>query len=137
MPSLDFDQEKVLFREFYSDNLNLLGDAKLSFCALINALVTHSGNVALSKIEGRVKDKEECIRKFNIKYRKNLEAEQKIYSIQEHITDLIGLRVVCLYEDDIENIKNILCEHFDLIDVTDKISLIEKTEDSFGYKGLH
>lgn len=137
MPSLDFDQEKVLFREFYSDNLNLLGDAKLSFCALINALVTHSGNVALSKIEGRVKDKEECIRKFNIKYRKNLEAEQKNYSIQEHITDLIGLRVVCLYEDDIENIKNILCEHFDLIDVTDKISLIEKTEDSFGYKGLH
>ena len=137
MPSLDFDQEKQEFRDFYSENFNLLEDAKLSFCALINALVSHSGNIAVSKIDGRVKDKEECIRKFNLKYRKNLETENTPYSIKDHITDLIGIRIVCLYEDDIEKIKNVLSEHFDVIDVTDKISIIEKTEDSFGYKGLH
>jgi len=44
---------------------------------------------------------------------------------------------VCLYEDDIENIQNVLKDHFEVIDVTDKISQIESTEDSFGYKGLH
>lgn len=137
MPSIDFDQEKQEFREFYSENFNLLEDAKLSFCALINALVSHEGNIALSKIDGRVKDKEECIRKFNIKYRKTLETEGSSYSIKDHITDLIGLRIVCLYEDDIEKIKHALSAHFEVIDVTDKISLIEKTEDSFGYKGLH
>lgn len=137
MPSLDFDQEKQEFRDFYSENFNLLEDAKLSFCALINALVSHGGNIALSKIDGRVKDKEECIRKFNLKYRKSLETESTPYSIKDHITDLIGIRIVCLYEDDIEKIKDVLSDHFDVIDVTDKISLIEKTEDSFGYKGLH
>jgi putative GTP pyrophosphokinase len=137
MPSIDFEQEKQEFRDFYSEKFKLLEDAKLSFCALINALVSHGGNISIAKIDGRVKDKDECIRKFNIKYRKTLETENTPYSIKDHITDLIGLRIVCLYEDDIEKIKDVLIAHFEVIDVTDKISLIEKTEDSFGYKGLH
>ncbi len=137
MASLDFDVEKHAFREFYSDNLALLEGANNSFCTLIEALLTHSGGIAISKIEGRVKDKEECIRKFNLKYRKALESASTEYNIKDHISDLIGLRVVCLYEDDIENIQDVLKEHFEVIDVTDKISQIESTEDSFGYKGLH
>jgi putative GTP pyrophosphokinase len=135
--SLDYDHEKNYFREFYSDNLQLLDNAKTSFCALITALVSHSGDLAISKIEGRVKDKEECLNKFNLKYRKDLEAKETEYEIRNHISDLIGLRVVCLYEDDIEKIKEVLDQHFEVIDVTDKISQIEKTEGSFGYKGLH
>lgn len=137
MASLDFDKEKGLFRDFYSDNFSLLEGANNSFCTLINALLTHSGGIAISKIEGRVKEKEECIRKFNLKYRKTLEANNTEYTIKDHLSDLIGLRVVCLYEDDIENIQNTLKEHFEVIDITDKISQIESTEDSFGYKGLH
>jgi putative GTP pyrophosphokinase len=135
--SLDYDYEKNYFREFYSDNLQLFDDAKSSFCALITALVSHSGEITISKIEGRIKDKEECLRKFNLKYRKELESNEAEYEIKEHISDLIGLRVVCLYEDDIEKIKGVLDEHFEVIDVTDKISQIENTEGSFGYKGLH
>lgn len=137
MASQDFELEKNTFREFYSDNLSLLEGAKQSFCALISALLTHSGNIAISKIEGRVKEKEECIRKFNIKYRKELESKEIDYSIKDHISDIIGIRVVCLYEDDIESVKEILESHFEIIDVTDKISQIESTEGSFGYKGLH
>lgn len=137
MASLDFDVEKHSFREFYSDNLDLLNGANNSFCTLIEALLTHSGGISISKIEGRVKDKEECIRKFNLKYRKALESSEVEYEIKDHISDLIGLRVVCLYEDDIENIQDVLKDHFEVIDVTDKISQIESTEDSFGYKGLH
>ncbi|HDZ9330061.1 TPA: (p)ppGpp synthetase, partial [Vibrio cholerae] len=93
MASLDFDTEKNVFREYYSSNYQLLEDAEKSFCALINALVTHSGNIAISKIEGRVKDKEECIRKFNRKYRAELEAREQCYSIQDHLSDVIGIRV--------------------------------------------
>ena len=78
MASSDFDKEKNLFREFYSDNLGLMEGATNSFCTLINALLTHSGGIAISKIEGRVKDKEECIRKFNLKYRKSLERVESI-----------------------------------------------------------
>lgn len=137
MTSIDFDTEKSAFREFYETNRNLLEDAKDSFITLTNALTRHSGNIPIAKIEGRVKDKEECIRKFNRKYRTQLESSSTPYSIKDHITDLIGLRVVCLYEDDIDKVKKCFEEHFDVIDVTDKISQIEKTEGSFGYKGLH
>ncbi len=137
MSSLDFDVEKAKFREFYALNLQLLKDAKNSFVALTNALLIHSGSIAISKIEGRVKDGEECVKKFNRKYRINLESTSTPYSIRDHITDLIGLRVVCLYEDDIEKIEKCLSEHFEVIDKTDKIAQVENTEDSFGYKGLH
>ncbi|ABK38957.1 GTP pyrophosphokinase [Aeromonas hydrophila] len=137
MPSLDFEKEKSTFREYYSDNIKLLEGAIISFKALISALLEHDGSIYLSKVEGRVKEKEECIRKFNLKYRKKLEADETEYTITEHISDLVGLRVVCLYEDDIDKIKKILKLHFDIIDETDKISQIESTEGSFGYKGLH
>lgn len=137
MASLDFDKEKNEFREYYSENIKVLEGSVDSFRTLISALLTHSENIYISKVEGRVKEKEECIRKFNIKYRKKLEGSNSEYSIKDHITDLIGLRVVCLYEDDIEKIKHVLKQHFEVIDETDKISQIESTEDSFGYKGLH
>ena len=137
MSSLDFEIEKVQFLDFYTSNHKLLEDAKDSFVALVNALLIHVGSIAISKLEGRVKDKAECIKKFNLKYRTTLESSSTPYSIREYITDLIGLRVVCLYEDDIKKIEQCLSEHFEIIDKTDKIAQIENTEDLFGYKGLH
>jgi putative GTP pyrophosphokinase len=137
MASLDFEKEKNQFREYYSNNIKLLEGATDSFRTLIDALLTHSENIYISKVEGRVKDKEECVKKFNIKYRKKLEESKTEYEIKNHITDLIGLRVVCLYEDDIDKIKEVLSQHFSVIDETNKISQVESTEDSFGYKGLH
>lgn len=137
MASLDFELEKTQFREFHDANRQLLLDAKDSFIALINALINHSGAVSVSKIDGRVKDREECIRKFSLKYRTSLESIAEPYTIRDHVTDLIGLRVVCLYEDDIEKVRACLSEHFEVVDITDKIAQLEKTEGSFGYKGLH
>jgi len=137
MPSLDFELEKQNFRNFYDDNHGLLEGAKNSFITLVNSLIRNSSDIAISKIEGRVKDRDECVKKFSRKYRTNLESDSKDYQIIDHITDLIGLRVVCLYEDDIERIKDLLCSHFEVVDITDKIAQIENTENSFGYKGLH
>ena len=137
MPSLDFDQEKSQFREFYDTNREILEAAQGSFKSLITALISSSADIAISKIEGRLKEREECIKKFNLKYRTELEKSDEEYAIRDHITDLIGLRIVCLYEDDIERVRACLEKHFDVIDVTDKIAQVEKTEGSFGYKGLH
>lgn len=137
MPSLDFETEKQCFRDYYNESHGLLDGAKNSFITLVGSLIRSSSNIALSKIEGRVKDRDECVKKFSRKYRTTLETEGRDYQIIDHISDLIGIRVVCLYEDDIEKIKELLCEHFEVIDITDKIAQIESTENSFGYKGLH
>lgn len=137
MASLDFEKEQNNFREYYSNNIKLLDGATLSFRTLIEALLIHTEGIYVSTVEGRVKDKEECIRKFNLKYRNKLEAENIEYEIKNYITDLVGLRVICLYEDDIDKIKEVLSKHFSVLDETNKISQVESTEDSFGYKGLH
>lgn len=137
MPSLDFDQEEAAFRTFYAQESAVLEDACAALTALVAATVAQAGGVDIAKVEGRVKDVDECIRKFVRKYRPTLEESNTPYDIEGYITDLIGVRVVCLYEDELEKIAQIMRAHFAVIDVTDKASAVESTEASFGYKGLH
>ena len=137
MASLDFEQEKIAFRNWYEGNRKHFADARNAYIRIIGSLIRRSDVGEVTKIEGRVKEKEECIKKFHRKYQGKLEAEEQPYEIKDFISDLIGIRIVCLYEDQIPVLSELLQRHFRIIDVTDKISAVESTEDSFGYKGLH
>ncbi len=137
MASLDFDLEQRIFRNFYDSNRLLLENARKTYVRIIGALIRQSDIGEVTKIEGRVKDREECIKKFQRKYQSRLEADEQAYEIKDYISDLIGVRIICLYEDQIEVVSAVLRQHFKVIDVTDKISAVESTESSFGYKGLH
>lgn len=137
MASLDFDAEKAAFRDFYDGNRDTLSGALSSFKTLIRSLLLSGQDISLSSVEGRIKDREECVSKFTRKYRTALETSKTPYEIKDKITDVIGLRVVVLYEDDIERAKNAILNGFDVLEVTDKIAQVEGTESSFGYKGLH
>ncbi|MSM38839.1 MAG: (p)ppGpp synthetase [Geobacter sp.] len=137
MPSLDFEQEKIAFRKYYDGNQKFFAEAKNAYIRIISALIKRFDVGEVTKIEGRVKDKEECIKKFHRKYQRKLEADEQPYEIKDFISDLIGIRIVCLYEDQIPVLSEVLQRNFNILDVTDKISAVESTEDSFGYKGLH
>jgi ppGpp synthetase/RelA/SpoT-type nucleotidyltranferase len=137
MASLDFEQEKILFGQFYDTNHQQIVNAKNTYIRIINALIKRFDIGEVTKVEGRIKDKEECIKKFQRKYQNQLEVAEHPYEIKDFISDLIGIRIVCLYEDQIPLISDLLQKHFRILDVTDKISSLESTEDSFGYKGLH
>lgn len=137
MASLDFEQEKIAFRQFYDSSLKHLVDAKNTYIRIIASLIKRFDPGEVTKIEGRVKDREECIKKFHRKYQNQLEVAEHPYEIKDFISDLIGIRIVCLYEDQIPLISGMLQQHFRTLDVTDKITSLESTEDSFGYKGLH
>ena len=137
MASLNFEQEKNAFRNFYESNRKHFADARNTYIRIISSLIKRSDVGEVTKIEGRVKEKEECIKKFQRKYKRKLEADEQPYEIKDFISDLIGIRVVCLYEDQIPVLSEVLQRHFKILDVTDKISSVESTEDSFGYKGLH
>jgi len=137
MASLHFEQEEQLFTAFYASQAPLLS-------AICNGLQQHIAHVlgqghgiAGVKVEGRVKDQEECLRKFSSKYRYVLEEANQAYAIRDHLTDLIGIRVVCLYEDEIWKVAELIRPRFNVIEITDKIAKVEGTDDSFGYKGLH
>ncbi len=137
MPSLDFDLEEARFQAFYDQQLPELEQACGTFVAMLSAIVEQARFIEASKVEGRVKDRDECIRKFSRKYRPALEASGTPYEIRPCITDLIGVRVVCLYEDELERVAEAVRSHFDVMDVTDKVAALEGTDASFGYKGLH
>lgn len=137
MPSLDFETEKVAFRSYYNDNHQRLRDAEDFFRSLITTLTARVDGLEKPSVTSRLKDREECIGKFSRKYQTALEQKQEPYEIAPHITDLIGLRVVCLYESEIENVVRILRENFDVIEESNKIEKVESTENTFGYKGFH
>lgn len=133
----DLPAEERAFRQYYAQELPVLEHACAFYMALLQSVLSMVEGIEISKVEGRVKEREECLRKFSRKYRATLEEAGIDYEIQDYITDLIGLRVVCLYEDELEKVAQIVSHYFDVIDVTDKVSAVESTEASFGYKGLH
>ncbi len=73
MPSLDFELEESRFLAFHDQHLDQLQAACTAFVELVGAQVERSGQIELSKVEGRVKERDECIRKFSRKYRAALE----------------------------------------------------------------
>ncbi|MDA3972183.1 MAG: (p)ppGpp synthetase [Desulfobulbaceae bacterium] len=137
MPSLDFETERQRFLNYVNDNIELLRNAESSFSTLIKSLLATSAELSAATVTSRVKGREECINKFSRKYQSKLEEEKKEYEIRDYVTDLIGIRIVCLYEKNIQEIGKILVDNLCLIDSTDKSKLIEQTENTFGYKGLH
>nr|WP_320051159.1 (p)ppGpp synthetase [uncultured Desulfuromonas sp.] len=137
MASLDFELEKHNFTKYYENNRPLFEEAKNAYISVIKSLIKQADVGEVTKVEGRIKNKEECIKKFQRKYQDKLEAADQPYEIKNYLSDLIGLRIVCLYEDQIVDVSKLLKNHFKIIDVSDKISAIESTEDLFGYKGLH
>lgn len=137
MASLDFEQEKTVFNRYYDSNRKHFFAAKNTYIRIIVALIKRLGLDEVTKIEGRVKDKEECIKKFHRKYQNRLETAEQPYEIKSFISDLIGVRIVCLYEDQITPLSDLLQQHFKILDITDKIAAVESTEEFFGYKGLH
>lgn len=137
MPFHDFELRKQEFLAEYAQRLPTLKAAAASFNALIEAILQGLPGVNIAKIECRVKNAEEAVRKFKRKYRNALEDRTESYAIGDYITDLIGVRVVCLYEDEPPAIMAKVREYFDVIEITDKTAPMEDSESDFGYKGIH
>jgi ppGpp synthetase/RelA/SpoT-type nucleotidyltranferase len=137
MSPIDLEFEESQFRAFYADHLPQLQAACAGVIHTLEQLVAAAPGIEVSKVEGRVKDVDECIRKFRRKYRAALEESNTPYEIQPWITDLIGVRVVCLYEDELEKVAQLVQSHYAVIEVTNKAAAVESTETEFGYKGLH
>ncbi len=137
MPPIDLELEESQFRAYYRNHQPQLQAACDRVVRTVEQLLLAAPNLDISKVQGRVKDVDECIRKFRRKYRAALEESNQPYEIQPWITDLIGVRVVCLYEDELEKVARLVQSHYEVIDVTNKAAAVESTETEFGYKGLH
>lgn len=137
MASLDFEKEKASFREWYDTKQASLARAARQLENLVASLTSASAEVEEPSVSHRLKDREECIKKFALKYQTDLESSGTEYEIKNHISDLIGLRVVCYYETDIGRVVDLLRRNFEVLGETNKSAEIEAQENVFGYKGHH
>lgn len=135
MPTSEFERERARFLAFHAQHVAQWRVAAAAYAAQLQDILAEP--VPGCKVDWRIKDAHEALRKFSRKYRAGLEESGTPYEIRHYLSDLIGLRVVCLYEDELEKVANTVRGHFQVIDTTDKVSAVEGTEASFGYKGLH
>jgi putative GTP pyrophosphokinase len=126
-----YDKKIEEFIDWYTEQLPYHEEAVRFFCSLINTFEK------VESVKGRIKDKEECISKFKQKYLPSIDVIDTNYAVKEFITDLIGIRDICLYSDDVNRIRRDLKKYFHEVDITDKSGQLEETEDKFGYKSLH
>ena len=130
------DQAKTKFKEYHCESGIFLNEA----CETITKLASHLVGREIDpspKVTGRVKNFDECIKKFEDKYFGEKKEFDEPYKIQDYITDLVGVRIICTYESDIEKVAEILRENLDVFSETNKSGSLEKHANKFGYKGLH
>ena len=90
------------FKQFYDAN-NEYYNSALGF--LMNQISSIKG---VELVSGRVKDYDEFIIKFERKYFPKISHENTTYKIIDHFSDLIGIRVVCFYLEDVIKIRSLL-----------------------------
>jgi putative GTP pyrophosphokinase len=111
----EYDNDRFLYQEY--------GEVVLTLSkSLINDLI-HPHQITF-----RVKDRDSLSNKL---LRKN----NKYSSIKE-ITDIVGLRIVTYFENDIDRIAEIFKKEFE-IDYPNSIDKREVEADKFGYRSLH
>lgn len=85
-----------------------------------------NAEIEFSTISHRAKTLDSFLEKIRRKNYKDPIAE---------ITDFAGVRVVCLYTDDLSRVEKVINEHFEIVEKTDKLT--NKKSDEFGYGAIH
>jgi len=94
--------------------------------SLLEALLK---NEKVHAIDQRVKDKESLLKK--------VERKENKYSSIDEITDIVGIRIICFYSDDVDKIARIISDEF-IVDEDNSVDKREELEpEQFGYASLH
>lgn len=122
---LYFGEEKL--QQQYKEAIDKLTKRLQSIDALLRE---ESGRMIISYITGRIKTPDSIIEKLQRKEKKtNLE------SALENLNDIVGVRAVCLFKDDIYHIKDYINKQPDILILKEK-DFIKKPKSS-GYRSLH
>lgn len=117
---------KTILRQFDERN-SVLESLSKTAETLINSLLNHNQiypHQICSRLKNRTSLEKKILRK-GLKY-KNI----------DDITDIVGLRIISYFEDEIDDIAKIINEEFK-IDVENSIDKRQIDSDKFGYRSLH
>ncbi len=122
---LKMSREKILIE--YDNQLRTLNNLSHSIKSLINTLLT-SENIIAHTVSSRVKEKESLSKKIDKKDK---------YTKLNEVTDIVGIRIITHYSDDVDKVATLLEKEFDIDDENsiDKREMLDP--DRFGYLSLH
>lgn len=111
----------------YDDNKKTYSEYSKSLHSLITNLL-NCNNVKVHTINSRVKERKSLENKIE---------EKGTYTCLDDITDVIGIRIITHFADDVDSIAKIIKNEF-VIDIENSIDKRETHEpDRFGYLSLH
>lgn len=118
------------FKKYYGDNVENFKAFSTSLLRIFEAVFSREKGL---RFDARVKQLKDCLEKIGRKYKAQI-AEGKTGI--ELITDVIGTRIVCLYNDDVDEVVKELGRHFSIIPEfdSDKIASLEQSPKEFGYR---
>lgn len=118
------ERDKILTE--YDGKVNQYNDLRATVDALLTRLMPEG--VHIHKIESRIKDK--------LKLEEKLKRKDK-YSSLTDVTDILGFRIITLFEDEVDLVCNVLSKEFD-VDTVNSVDLRStKNPDQFGYLSVH
>ena len=116
----------ILLNE-YDENKRLYSQFSTSMESLINTLLSAS-DISPHSVSSRVKDRSSLLKKI---------VKKDKYTFLNELTDIVGIRIITHYSDDVDRIANIIEQEF-LIDTENSIDKrVSLDPDRFGYLSLH
>ena len=119
-------QKEILVAEYFSKK-----ELYNIFCSKLFSLVKEilsASEIKSHQITYRVKNGESVSEKVDRKNEK--------YLCIDDMTDVVGIRIITYYEDDVDKIANIIEEEFE-IDRENSVDKRELEADRFGYRSMH
>lgn len=111
----------------FEQNISKYSDFKIKAESLVREILIQN-DLSYHKIESRVKDSKTLHEKIQRKSDK--------YSKLNEITDLVGIRIITFYEDEVDKIADIIEKEF-IKDTDNSIDKRVLENDKFGYRSLH
>lgn len=113
--------------EEYDSSKNILDTLDRTVLALVRTLLNQRG-VRVHQVQNRIKDRSSLEKKISRKGNK--------YKDLNEITDIVGIRIITYFDDEVDQIASMIEEEFD-IDKKNSIDKRQVDNDKFGYRSLH
>ncbi len=113
--------------EEYRQNIELYSNLKDDIEDILNRII-ETNHIKISNLSIRIKQEKSLMKKIMYKNK---------YQHVEDITDIVACRIITLFEDDVERLKDLIMNNFDVIELSDRRKKENQYREEYGYNSLH
>lgn len=120
------DKTSTILEE-YRQNNELYNHLKDDVEDILNRIIS-SNHIKISNLAIRIKQEKSLAKKIIYKNK---------YQHIEDITDVVACRIITLFEDDVEKLKELICKDFEVVELSDRRKKENHIREEYGYNSLH